>query len=127
MNTEKQWDSVNPLLSPVCIVEVRGAKTQTIKWTDKQTRREESMEKYAVAGEFEDGTQVILSQIGRDFTGTYPFERGKRYVFSLKGYEIDRDTINAEFAAVAPVDAVPLPISANGSPTKSAPQPSKAA
>jgi len=105
----KPWDVVNPNMQPILCAEVRGQKTQTIKWTDKTTRREESMEKYAVAAEFEDGTQVILSQIGRDFSGTYPFERGKRYVFALKGYEIDRDTINAEFSGVSPADSVSVP------------------
>lgn len=130
MNNEKTWDIVNPLAAPIIVVEVRGAKVSVIRWTDKTTKKEESMEKYSVAGEFEDGTQVILSQIGRDFTGTYPFERGKRYVFALKGYEIDRDSHNAEFVLVAPADSVAVPVSIpapSSKPLPSAPSKSAAA
>lgn len=94
---------------PICVVEVRGMKVSEIKWTDKTTKQNNSMLKYLVACEFADGTQISLQQVGKDFTGLYPFERGQRYVFGLRDFTIERDAQSADF-----VDAAPHPASKGG-------------
>jgi len=98
----KPWGQFGLDQTPVAICEVRGTKVTEITWLDKASKTQQKMAKYIVSCEFADGSQTTMVQMGRDYTGPYAFERGQRYIFSLRRFEVEKDASQGSFLDARP-------------------------